>query len=284
MSTLPHNNFAVKAVLQDDDFKRIATAVYDHCGINLHEGKRELVQARIIKRLHATNKLSVREYLDYAFHDKTGEEFSHFIDSISTNLTSFFRENSHLTYLAEQLLPKIEARATDAGQRKLRAWSAGCSTGEEPYSIMITLLENLKDVNSWDLKLLATDISTRVLKSSKAGIYDAARLATVPAIFRSKYFDLEKAGETCQVKPVLKKHIFFAYLNLMENWPFQGPFNFIFCRNVMIYFDKPTQERLVNRFYEVLAPGGVLFTGHSESLTGVKHSFKYIQPTIYGKA
>jgi len=265
-------------------FERLREMVYKHCGINLHEGKQELVRARIAKNLRRGGYGSAAEYLDFVLANADGEDFHDLIDSLSTNLTSFFRESSHFDYLREHFLPKLVERRRKEGAARIRAWSAGCSTGEEPYSLAITLLEATNGHGSWDVRLLATDISRRVLRHAMEGEYDPERVAAVPPALRAKYFTADrKTGETA-VAQSLRALVRFNYLNLMGPWPFRGPFDFIFCRNVMIYFDKPTQEKLVNRYWECLDPGGLLFTGHSESLTGVNHRFRYVQPTIYQKA
>jgi len=266
------------------DFKRVAEAVYAHCGINLTPTKKQLVSARLAKRVRLTGANAYGDYLDRVLADPGGEEFTTFIDSLSTNLTSFFRENEHFNYIKSTLLPKIIAER--GPNKSLRAWSAGCSTGEEPYTIAITLLESLPQPAAWDIKILATDISTRVLARASAGVYEADRFNGVSPQIKAKYFDPRKTADGDNAFAAvagLRDRIAFRYLNLMEPWPFTGPFDFIFCRNVMIYFDKPTQEKLVNRYYECLRPGGVLFTGHSESLTGINQPFKYTQATIYQK-
>jgi len=216
----------------------------------------------------------------------TGEEFTHLIDSLSTNLTSFFREMGHFDFLLDSYLPALLLKKRKLRSSRIRAWSAGCSTGEEAYSLAITLLHATGDGTGWDIRLLATDISTHVLQIAKKGRYEKSRVEAVPAALKSRYLLPGRLGDkaVCQVAPAVRNVVRFAYLNLMEPWPFSGPFDFIFCRNVMIYFDKPTQQRLVNRFWDYLESGGLLFTGHSESLTGVNHEFRYVQPTIYAKA
>lgn len=271
--------------LSDAEFSRISDLVYEHCGINLQHGKKPLVQARISKRMRAGQFGTVSQFLDYVQNDKSGQEFTDLIDSLSTNLTSFFRENQHFQYLTRELLPKISARCKESGRYRIRTWSAACSSGEEPYTLGITLSEALQG-SQWDIKILATDICTRVLKAACDGVYDERRVAPVSPELRSKYMTVQPLGggrKQYVMSPSLKEMIRFRHLNLMENWPFTGPFDFIFCRNVMIYFDKPTQEKLVSRFWNCLAPGGVLFTGHSESLTGINHRFNHLAPTIYGK-
>jgi chemotaxis protein methyltransferase CheR len=272
-------------VLTDKDFKKISQIVYDHCGINLHTGKKELVRARLAKRLRAGNFKTFPEYMDYVLADKTGMEFSVLIDSISTNLTSFFREDQHFKYMENVFLPELLGRKRAQKNFKIRAWSAGCSSGEEPYTIAIVLNEALKGQGRWDAKILATDISTNILAMAKKGMYSEERVAPVPAALKSKYLvpHKTKGEKVYEVGQSLRNMIIFNYLNLMKDWPIKGPIDFIFCRNVMIYFDKPTQNVLINRYWDILDSGGILFTGHSESLTGIEHKFKYVQPTIYMK-
>jgi chemotaxis protein methyltransferase CheR len=272
--------------LTDREFTRLSALIYKQCGINLHGGKQQLVQARLAKRLRTGGFDSVSAYLDHVLADATGAELTSLIDSISTNLTSFFREVKHFDYLVQKFLPAlIERKVKAGGDRRIRAWSAGCSTGEEPYSLAITLLDAVAGKGAWDIKLLATDISTKVLRSAQQGTYDTERVAPVSAAQKAKYFTRYRAAgvETYQAMPSLREIIRFRHLNLMEDWPFIGPFDFIFCRNVMIYFDKPTQERLVRRYFNCLPAGGMLFTGHSESLTGIAHDFRYVEPTIYAR-
>ncbi len=271
----------VDAQLTASEFQQISDLVYHHCGINLHKGKHELVQARIARQLRSKGLKTFAEYMRMIQADTTGREFSALIDVISTNLTSFFREQQHFSYLSETLLPNlIKEKNTE---RSLRAWSAGCSSGEEPYSIAMTVADAIEGHGNWDVKILASDISRRMLATAEAGIYDISRAKAIPVHFRAKYFrPFGGTGEAAyQATAAIKSVIRYRYLNLIERWPFSGPFDFIFCRNVMIYFDKPTQEKLVRQFHDRLAPGGMLFTGHSESLSGLDHRFEYVQPTIY---
>jgi len=269
--------------LSEEQFRKISDLVYDYCGINLHDGKRELVRARLAKRLRTLKLRSFDDYLEYALKDPTGQEFTNLIDSLSTNLTSFFREEKHFEYLRQHFYPALIERKQAAGRQRIRIWSAGCSSGEEPYSIAISLLEALEGKGRWDVKILATDISTQVLARAKEGIYEAARVAPLSAAQKQRFLISRDNGREYQVAPAVRSLVSFARLNLMEPWPIRGPVDCIFCRNVMIYFDKPTQQRLVQRFYELLDSQGLLFTGHSESLTGVEHRFRYVQPTIYAK-
>ena len=274
-----------EVVLGEREFRRISDLVYEHCGINLHDGKKELVRARLAKRLREGRFQTFSQYIRHVLDDPTGREFSVLVDSLSTNLTKFFREGQHFEFLRTRFLPSLLELKRKRRDFRLRGWSAGCSSGEEPYSIAITLLESVLGTGRWDIKLLATDISTRVLERAHAGLYEPQRIEPISLPLRTKYLT-RRRGDRCyvyEVKPTLRDVVVFRYLNLMGDWPIKGPIDFIFCRNVMIYFDKPTQGRLIQRFYDLLAPGGVLFTGHSESLTGIEHEFSYVQPTIYRK-
>jgi chemotaxis protein methyltransferase CheR len=287
MFTTAETNFSEK------QFRRLCDLVYQHCGITLHDGKQELVRARVARQLRNRPNVSAASYLDEVMANPGGEEFAGLIDALSTNLTSFFREPAHFTFMTERLVPEIIQAKRKQRNNRIRAWSAACSTGEEPYSIAITLAEALAGTGSWDAKLLATDISRNVLKTAVRGVYDEGRIRGVDPALRGKYFapversaarrSVETSSQSFAVIREIRSQVIFNYLNLIETWPFTGPFDFIFCRNVMIYFDKQTQEKLVNRFWGCLEKGGVLFTGHSESLTGISHRFKYVQPTIYRK-
>ncbi len=275
-------------VLTDKDFNAISNLVYEHCGINLHEGKKELVRARLAKRLRHGNFRTFSEYMKHVLADKTGKEFSILIDTISTNLTSFFREKQHFEFLQDKYLPALLERKSKNRNFRIRSWSAGCSSGEEPYSIAITLLDAVQGKGRWDIKILATDISTRMIETAQKGIYDTQRVEPVSQMQKQKYLKVINVNgkKLFEAKKNLRDVIIFKYLNLMEDWPIHprgGGLDIIFCRNVMIYFDKPTQANLINRFWSILDSGGILFTGHSESLAGIKHQFKYIQPTIYSK-
>jgi chemotaxis protein methyltransferase CheR len=272
-------------VFSERDFQTISRLVYETCGIHLHMGKRELVRARLAKLLRQGRFDSFADYIHHVEQDTSGQELIQLIDAISTNLTSFFRENDHFVYLQNEYLSACLARKHEQRSYRLRVWSAGCSSGEEPYTIGIVLSEVLPSDRPWDVKILATDISTRVLGIAREGVYDEQKVKSVPKLLKQRYLH-RQPGSTdrmYQVSDSLKDMILFRRLNLQEPWPVKGPIDVIFCRNVMIYFDKQTQQRLIERFWEVLAPGGVLFTGHSESLTGIAHSFKYVQPTIYSK-
>ncbi|MFB3924428.1 MAG: protein-glutamate O-methyltransferase CheR [Syntrophales bacterium] len=268
--------------LRDVDFDKIRTLVHNLCGIDLHEGKRELVKARLGKRLRQGNFRSFAEYYRYVTTEEGADELISMIDSISTNLTSFFREDSHFQKLRMILPALLKMEDQNSRMPRLRIWCAGCSTGEEAYSIAMTLKETLGEKPA-DVKIWATDISTKVLKTAAAGIFPAEKVKKIPVDMIRKYFAVGQGSWTgyYRVKNFLRNSIEFARFNLMDPPPPGDSFDIIFCRNVMIYFNKMTQGILVGRFYSRLKPGGYLFIGHSESLTGLVHKFKYIEPSVY---
>jgi chemotaxis methyl-accepting protein methylase/signal transduction histidine kinase len=264
--------------LNEKHFKKVSQLVYRFSGINLKDGKESLVRARLMKRLRALRMGSFEEYLKYIESDRGGEELSCMIDAMTTNKTFFFREAEHFNYLREKILPELK------GQR-LRFWSAACSSGEEPFSLAILLMENVPQIKSRDVRILATDISTKMLNKARRAVYEEGTLRDVPRLFLQKYFIkvLNQHPLAYQVKDNVSSMVQLTLLNLMDSWPMKGPFNVIFCRNVMIYFDRPTQQKLINRFWELIEPGGYLFVGHSESLSAISHKFKYIRPATYRK-
>ncbi|MFO8080929.1 MAG: CheR family methyltransferase [Armatimonadota bacterium] len=265
--------------LTDSQFDEISQLVRTLCGINLHSGKRELVRARLTRRLRDLRLPGFDDYLEY-LRANQGEEIVALLDVLSTNLTRFFREPVHFEILAEHVagLAQRDAHAPVA------IWSAGCSSGEEPYSMAIRLLET-PEAADCDIRILATDLSTRVLATAREGVYPKTRLAEMEHGLIARHFSPVTIDDEphYRVAEPVRRLVHFARLNLIDPWPMQGPFSIIMCRNVMIYFDKPTQQGLIDRFYEVIRPGGLLFIGHSESLTGVDHRFRYVRPTVYEK-
>lgn len=276
---------ASSIALSDRDFKKVSQIVHELAGISLHEGKRELVVARLGKRIRQLGMKSVGEYLGYVREQQTQDELVTMLDALSTNLTCFWREAQHFDYVVSSILPRIAARIKQTHSAQIRIWSAGCSTGEEPYGLAMLILHHLENAKRCDIRILATDLSTRVLAVARAGVYSTERVKPIPPDIRRKFVSEEKTafGTQHRVQPEAAALVSFARLNLMEQWPMRGPLDFIFCRNVMIYFDKVTQADLVRRFYGLLRPGGTLLIGHSESLTGVEHQFRYVRPTIYEK-
>lgn len=273
------------AELSEKDFQRVSNVIYKHCGIDLNDGKKTLVRARLAKRMRALQYGSFREYIDFALSDAGQQEFHSLVDSLSTNLTSFFREKDHFQYLINQFLPKLLEKKSRLSERKIRIWSAGCSSGEEPYSLAITLIENIPDYQKWDVKILASDVSTQILDRAKQGTYAQSRVEPLTKEQKRRFLvpNNIEGEKVYQVSRELQNIICFRYLNLMKEWPCKGPFDIIFCRNVMIYFDKPTQAKLVERFGKCLTKGGILCIGHSESLAGIEHKYRFVQPATYIK-
>lgn len=273
--------------LPEQLFRKFSRLIYETSGIHLHVGKKELLQARLNRRLRATGIASYKDYYDHITSGVSNGEMVHFINSISTNLTYFFREERHFHYLDNKAVPEMLARKKKERNRRIRVWSAGCSSGEEPYSIAMCILSHLSVAQEWDFKILATDISTRMLDTAVQGIYEAKSMEKVPRHYRGSFFVERRQGDgriLYEAAPLLKKTVTFRWLNLKEEpYPFKGPFDFIFCRNVMIYFDRPTQQNLIRRMAAYLCDGGYLFVGHSESLTGLNHPLRYVEPSVYLK-
>jgi chemotaxis protein methyltransferase CheR len=265
----------------ETDFTRIQKLVYDFAGIDLNQSKKNLVYNRLSKRIRFLGLSSFKHYLDHV--EAQGEtEFVQLINAITTNLTFFFRENHHFDYLASTVVPLL--LQTNQAKQKIRVWSAGCSTGEEPYSIAIALKESVPE--GWDVKVLATDLDTSVVETAMAGVYPLERLKGVSEARKKRWF-LKGSGNRegwVKVKPELQKMIEFGQINLMNDWPIRDQVDVIFCRNVVIYFDKPTQSKLFNRYADLLPDHGHLFIGHSESLYKVCDRFTLIGQTIYKKS
>ncbi len=260
-----------------ESFKQI---VYEQSGIALGENKEALVSARVGKRMRALGYEDIKQYLKHVLDDSSGQELVHLLDSISTNVTSFFREPDHFDFLG-----KVLADWASRGQRRFRMWSAACSTGEEPYSMAITALDSGICATA-DVKILATDISTRVLESSQQGEYDSRKLDGMNSVLKERHFDKVKMGEETiyRVKEPLKRLVVFKRLNLsVTPFPMRGPLDVVFCRNVMIYFDNVVRRRLLEELYRLLRPDGYLMVGHAESLTGIVSQFRGIRPSVYTK-
>ncbi len=274
-------------ILSDKEFELFRGLIYDTCGISLTLSKKELVKSRLTKRLSETGTNTFNEYYNFVTQtDRTGRELVHLIDNISTNKTDFFREKKHFDYLNKTLMPALISSKWKSNNRKLRIWCAASSSGEEPYTLAMTVFNHIKPDSGWDIKILATDISTRILRKAIDGQYKKELLSDVPPEITSAHFSKVRVGNTnCYIaKDHLKEIITFRRFNLMtEKFPFKYPFDFIFCRNVMIYFDPETQEQLVAKFYNCLPQNGHLFIGHSETLSKGKSAFKYIQPAVYQK-
>ena len=264
--------------LSDQDFQRIRRMVRERLGIALAESKRELVYGRLSRRLRALKLRDFRAYLE-RIESGDAEELQHFCNAITTHLTSFFRERHHFDFLAQQLLPALER--CDGGTRRMRLWSAGCSTGEEPYSIAIVLLEHMRYLRNWDIRILATDIDTNVLSHARSGRYSVERLERMESERLLRWFERTPDGEQFVVSDELKRLITFKALNLMDEWPMKGPIDVIFCRNVVIYFDRETQRQIVARMAALQRPDDHLILGHSESLLQVSKQYRLVGDTIH---
>lgn len=260
--------------LGKDDFDRVRKMLHQYSGIYLHEGKEALVRARLMKRMRKLGLKSFLEYLDYVETDETGGEFLSLVDVLTTNKTSFFREKQHYDFLVENVIPYMSGR-------EYKWWSAGCSSGEEPVTLTMTLFEQREFQKRFSVKMLATDLSRDVLSRAKSGIYPPEKIKGLPEYYLKKYFNSHEDG--AEVKPAIRQLITYGRLNLLERWPMKGPFHVIMCRNVMIYFNRQTQAELVSKFYDLLEPGGYLFLGHSESVSGKDHGFVNISPAAYQK-
>ena len=273
--------------LTDEDFIFICKFVYQNTGIVLNDSKREMLYRRLTRIVRERKLRSFSEYCQL-LKTQGDVEKDYFINAITTNLTSFFRENHHFEFLANEELPRLmkSKKPMANGKKRLRIWSSASSTGEEPYSIAITLLEVMKnDLAKWDTKILATDIDSNVLAKGKSGVYDSKRVEDLSQQRKEAYF-YQGCGDSksnVKVHDKMKKLITFKQLNLLHDWPMKGPFDVIFCRNVIIYFDKATQQELFSRYYELLAPGGVLFLGHSENLGNYQQYFDNVGRTIFRK-
>lgn len=271
--------------LGNREYETIRQIVYDRSRIDLGSNKRELVAARVNKRLRKLGFNTYAEYCRYIGSPLGEEELGELIDVISTNHTFFFRESGHFDYLTRVLLPEVRGNGFLQPGEQFRVWSAASSTGEEAYSVAMTLDQELSGaVNRREWQIDATDISTKVLAHARDGVYPAERVKGVPAELVRRYFQrgVGNSEGYFRVKETLRSRVRFHHLNLLKPpYPFQQRFHLILCRNVMIYFDRPTQQELVNHLSEVLAPGGVLMIGHSESLNSIKHSMKLVQPAVF---
>jgi len=259
-------------------FQKISDMVHRTAGINLKQGKEALVRARLMKRLRCLGIGRVEDYLDYLDSEQGGQEIARLIDVMTTNKTSFFREMDHFSFLRDTVLPGLT-------QPRLRFWSAACSSGEEPYTLAVMLREHLTGIDRRDVRILATDISRRMLDKARQAQYSSTALEELPSPQYRKYFTALRNGPpgSVQVAAEARELVQLAYLNLMGPWPMRGRFHVVFCRNVMIYFDRLTQQELIDRFWDTLEDGGYLFVGHSEGLSAIKHRFRYVRPAVYRK-
>jgi len=264
------------------DHQLISAFVYEEAGILLPPGKMQLVYGRLAPRVRASGLKTFADYIRLIERDAA--ERTKAIDALTTNHTSFFRESHHFEHFMEHAWPALDQRLSTRG--KVRIWSAACSSGEEPYSLLMAMFGNERGngqrLARTDLRVLATDLSTEILAAAKAGRYTADTVASIPAALRSTW--LRRAGDLAEVNPLIRDRVAFKKLNLLEDWPMRGQFDAIFCRNVMIYFDEPTKERLQTRLADRLAPGGFMYIGHSERLSAsVAPRFACVGRTTFQK-
>jgi chemotaxis protein methyltransferase CheR len=249
------------------------------------ESKRELVYGRLQKRVRLHNMKSFEQYCDYLEADNNSDEMKHFINAITTNVTSFFRENHHFEYLQNVILPEIMLENKSTVKRTLRIWSAGCSSGKEPYSIAMVLREKIADIDSWDAKILATDLDSDILSVAKQGVYPVDQMDGISPERQKRWFKQGQGANanTVRVDAVVRNLVHFRQLNLISEWPMKGLFDCVFYRNVAIYFARESQIQIVDRIANHIKSGGYLIVGHSESLFGVTKRFESIGHTIYRK-
>lgn len=265
--------------MTDANFEYLRRLARENTGIELSDHKKEMIYSRLVRRIRMLKMSSFDSYCRYlaANMDK---ELTDFINAITTNLTSFFRENHHFEYLRQTVLPELKER--NRHLRKVRIWSAGCSTGEEAYSLAMIL--SLAGFDSgWELRVMATDLDSSVITHAKAGVYAKDRFEHMSPDRMQRFFTPSGDGAYYTIKPSLAQMVTFRQMNLLQSWPIVGPFDLIFCRNVVIYFSKETQHTLFDRFAGILAENGYLFIGHSESLHGVSDRFESLGRTIYRK-
>lgn len=267
------------------DLNRLCKLIYNQCGINLNAEKQVMLEGRLKRRIVELKLSSYHEYCEYLFdgHGHDAEEMVQLIDAVTTNKTDFFREKPHFDLLVSQVLPELAARGKN---RELLIWSAGCSTGEEPYTLAIVLTEYARAHAGFRFRILATDISTAVLAKAKLGVFTSEVVSPVPLDLRRKYFMQSRNRESNQLRvvPELRDTIEFRRLNLMEDFGMSELADAIFCRNVIIYFDRPTQEQLFRKFSRQLVDGGYMFVGHSENLHHMDVPLVPVAPALYRKA
>lgn len=263
-------------------FVRLSEFIYKYSGIKMPPNKITMLEGRLRRRLRATGLSSFDDYCDFLFEDGLETELVHFIDAVTTNKTDFFREPKHFDVMRHQVLPDL----IEQGHRDLRIWSSACSTGAEPYTVAMLLEEHVASQDIGDYVILATDLSSDVLKRAQRAVYDLDVFLPVPKDLAAKYImrPLASHRNEGRITPKLRKRVGFGRLNLMDaSYPVGEPMHMIFCRNVLIYFDKPTQQRVLSRLCECLVPGGYLFIGHSESITGMNLPVRQVANTVFRK-
>ncbi|MDQ2084910.1 protein-glutamate O-methyltransferase CheR [Herbivorax sp. ANBcel31] len=265
--------------LSDGTFLKYRNFIYDKFGINISQDKKEMLQSKLLKLIVKSRCESYEEYFRILTQGYDKESLFEFSNEITVNKTDFFRENNHFEFIKSSEDFIIDKNKRIRRNNEIRVWSAGCSTGEEAYTLSIVLLEHF--LQGLNIKILGTDINSNVLKQAIEGVYSSTIKNNIDKYYLLKYF--KKCERGWKASETIRRLVTFRLFNLMDDFPFKKSFDLIFCRNVMIYFDSKVQQRLIDKFYDVLVPGGILFIGHSESLTGKKHKFQYLKPTIYIK-
>jgi chemotaxis protein methyltransferase CheR len=278
MPVAPESVLVHEYEFSEQTFQRVRQLVHAELGISLADSKRELVYRRLSRRLRALRIADFESYLQL-IEQRHPEELQNFCNAITTNLTAFFRERYHFDFLAQQLLPALERNNADT--RRIRIWSAGCSSGEEPYSIAMVALEALGHLRGWNIRILATDIDSNVLEHARRGIYGGECLEKLDAPRLLRWFRRVGRSRHYRVGQELRQLISFKSLNLIDPWPMKGPFDVIFCRNVVIYFDRQTQTDIVERMARLQRPGDHLILGHSESLLEVSARYRLVRQAIH---
>jgi len=271
-------------VINEREFNTIREIVYKNFGINLTEEKKSLVTARLYKYLKESDFGNFSDYCEHLRADKTGNALNELVNRITTNFTYFYRENAHFDFFVSSILPGTIKRLEAENSNDIRIWCAGCATGEEPYTLAISMLEFFGNrYHLWDAGVLATDISENALRKATAGIYSDDSLRKVPSRIKKKYFRQLDSGHW-QISEKVQREVLFRRLNLMnKKFPFKKPFHAIFCRNVMIYFDQPTRANIIRKFHDFLTPNGYLVVSHSESLGRSQDLYRYVMPGVYQK-
>lgn len=287
MNEPPKADYASNA-LSDRDFNRVSKFIHERIGIFLPETKKLLLEGRLRKRMKVTGIASLGEYCDYLFTaNGIKEELSNMVDAVTTNKTDFFREAHHFTYLTEKALPELTRAKLISHARTALVWSSACSTGEEPYTLAMVLSEYARKTGGFDYLILATDISSQVLEKAEQAVYESEKVEPVPYDLRKKYLlkSRNPGKSVVRIVPELRQKVSFKRMNLVEK-PYRVPdeIHAIFCRNVLIYFDPPTQEVVIRQFCKHLVPGGYLFLGHSETLKDMDVPLEYMAPTIYRRS
>lgn len=273
--------------LSDREFRHLATFIHESLGIKMPPSKRIMLEARLASRVRALGMHSFDEYCSHVFDSKHGTgELAELVDAVTTNKTEFFREREHFEWLTSHVLRELTKRDPELGRaRPLRVWSAGCSSGEEPYTLSMVLTDYVANNHDLDFEITATDVSSGTLKAARKAVYREGHIASIPRAMRRRYLlrSKDRSRDLVRVAPLIRQHVRFVRLNLLEPFEFETPFDAVFCRNVLIYFDRETQAEVLGRVCAMIAEGGCLFVGHSETLHGLQLPLHQLAPSVYAK-